>query len=99
MTHQVHIVGGGLAGSEAAWQLAEAGLKVRLSETRGSGEMTPAHQTDGLAELVCSNSYLVADRLGHFFNDLWIISQSKYALTWGKRGDFALSRVDVAIPK
>src|SRR3712207_5842979 len=57
MTHQIHIVGGGLAGSEAAWQLAEAGLKVRLSEMRGSGEMTPAHQTDGLAELVCSNSF------------------------------------------
>src|SRR3546814_6784689 len=57
MTHQVHIIGGGLAGSEAAWQLAEAGVKVRLSEMRGSGEMTPAHQTDGLAELVCSNSF------------------------------------------
>lgn len=54
---QVHIIGGGLAGSEAAWQLAQAGIKVRLSEMRGSGEMTPAHQTDGLAELVCSNSF------------------------------------------
>jgi methylenetetrahydrofolate--tRNA-(uracil-5-)-methyltransferase len=53
----VHIIGGGLAGSEAAWQVAEAGLKVRLSEMRGSGEMTPAHHTDGLAELVCSNSF------------------------------------------
>jgi len=57
MTHDVHIIGGGLAGSEAAWQLAEAGFKVRLSEMRGSGEMTPAHHTDGLAELVCSNSF------------------------------------------
>jgi len=57
MTHQVHIIGGGLAGSEAAWQLAEAGVKVRLSEMRGSGETTAAHQTDGLAELVCSNSF------------------------------------------
>jgi methylenetetrahydrofolate--tRNA-(uracil-5-)-methyltransferase len=57
MTYQVHIIGGGLAGSEAAWQLAEAGLKVQLSEMRGSGEMTPAHHTDGLAELVCSNSF------------------------------------------
>lgn len=56
-THDVHIIGGGLAGSEAAWQLAEAGWKVRLSEMRGGGEMTPAHQTDGLAELVCSNSF------------------------------------------
>ena len=46
MVHQVHIVGGGLAGSEAAWQLAEAGVKVRLSEMRGSGETTPAHHTD-----------------------------------------------------
>ena len=55
--YQVHIIGGGLAGSEAAWQLAEAGVKVRLSEMRGSGDMTPAHQTDGLAELVCSNSF------------------------------------------
>ncbi len=55
--HQIHIIGGGLAGSEAAWQLAQAGIKVRLSEMRGSGEMTPAHQTDGLAELVCSNSF------------------------------------------
>ena len=53
----VHIIGGGLAGSEAAWQLAEHGVKVRLSEMRGSGEMTPAHQTDKLAELVCSNSF------------------------------------------
>uniref|UniRef100_UPI0035CAF377 methylenetetrahydrofolate--tRNA-(uracil(54)- C(5))-methyltransferase (FADH(2)-oxidizing) TrmFO n=1 Tax=uncultured Sphingomonas sp. TaxID=158754 RepID=UPI0035CAF377 len=57
MTHQVHIIGGGLAGSEAAWQLAEAGFTVKLSEMRGSGDMTPAHQTDGLAELVCSNSF------------------------------------------
>jgi methylenetetrahydrofolate--tRNA-(uracil-5-)-methyltransferase len=55
--HQVHIIGGGLAGSEAAWQLAEAGVKVRLSEMRGSGESTPAHHTDWLAELVCSNSF------------------------------------------
>ena len=57
MTHQVHIIGGGLAGSEAAWQLAEAGIKVRLSEMRGGGEKTAAHQTEYLAELVCSNSF------------------------------------------
>ncbi|MDB5662206.1 MAG: tRNA (uracil-5-)-methyltransferase Gid [Sphingomonas bacterium] len=56
MTHQIHIVGGGLAGSEAAWQLAERGVRVRLSEMRGV-EGTPAHQTDQLAELVCSNSF------------------------------------------
>jgi len=57
MINDIHIIGGGLAGSEAAWQLAEAGVKVRLSEMRGSGEMTPVHQTDSLAELVCSNSF------------------------------------------
>jgi methylenetetrahydrofolate--tRNA-(uracil-5-)-methyltransferase len=57
MTHQVHIIGGGLAGSEAAWQLAEAGVPVRLSEMRGGGDGTPAHQSDALAELVCSNSF------------------------------------------
>jgi len=57
VTHDIHIIGGGLAGSEAAWQLAQAGHKVKLSEMRGGGDMTPAHQTDGLAELVCSNSF------------------------------------------
>lgn len=53
----IQIVGGGLAGSEGAWQLAEAGLRVRLSEMRGGGDTTPAHETDRLAEMVCSNSF------------------------------------------
>lgn len=57
MLFDIHIVGGGLAGSEAAWQLAEAGFRVRLSEMRGGGDMTPAHETDRLAEMVCSNSF------------------------------------------
>ncbi|THG39594.1 methylenetetrahydrofolate--tRNA-(uracil(54)-C(5))-methyltransferase (FADH(2)-oxidizing) TrmFO [Sphingomonas olei] len=57
MTYDIHVIGGGLAGSEAAWQLAEAGFSVRLSEMRGSGDNTPAHHTDHLAELVCSNSF------------------------------------------
>ena len=57
MPAEIHVIGGGLAGSEAAWQLAEAGLHVRLSEMRGSGERTPAHETDWLAEMVCSNSF------------------------------------------
>ena len=57
MTEPVTIIGGGLAGSEAAWQLAQAGVPVQLFEMRGGGEMTPAHQTDQLAELVCSNSF------------------------------------------
>ena len=57
MTYDVHIIGGGLAGSEAAWQLGRRGVRVRLSEMRGGGGTTPAHQTDGLAELVCSNSF------------------------------------------
>jgi methylenetetrahydrofolate--tRNA-(uracil-5-)-methyltransferase len=53
----IHVIGGGLAGSEAAWQLAEAGFRVRLSEMRGGGDSTPAHETDQLAEMVCSNSF------------------------------------------
>src|SRR6201992_2701722 len=55
MTHHIHMVGGGLAGSEAAWQAAEAGCEVVLHEMRPV-RGTDAHQTDGLAELVCSNS-------------------------------------------
>ena len=57
MGFEIQIVGGGLAGSEAAWQLAEAGVHVRLSEMRGVGYTTPAHETDRLAEMVCSNSF------------------------------------------
>src|SRR5919206_1747967 len=52
----VHVVGGGLAGSEAAWQIAERGVPVVLHEMRPV-RMTEAHKTDGLAELVCSNSF------------------------------------------
>ncbi len=57
MSFDIHIVGGGLAGSEAALQLAEAGYRVRLSEMRGGGDTTPAHETERLAEMVCSNSF------------------------------------------
>lgn len=56
MKTPIHIVGAGLAGSEAAWQLAEAGIPVILHEMRPA-TMTPAHQTGGCAELVCSNSF------------------------------------------
>ncbi|WP_353216626.1 methylenetetrahydrofolate--tRNA-(uracil(54)-C(5))-methyltransferase (FADH(2)-oxidizing) TrmFO [Sandarakinorhabdus sp.] len=60
MTKPVHIIGGGLAGSEAAWQIAQAGIPVILHEMRGDAAglgRTDAHKTDGLAELVCSNSF------------------------------------------
>ena len=52
----IHIVGGGLAGSEAAWQAAEAGVDVTIHEMRPV-RPTAVHQTGGLAELVCSNSF------------------------------------------
>jgi methylenetetrahydrofolate--tRNA-(uracil-5-)-methyltransferase len=56
MAKKIHVVGGGLAGSEAAWQAAESGIAVVLHEMRPE-KGTFAHQTDGLAELVCSNSF------------------------------------------
>ncbi len=56
MTKELHIVGGGLAGSEAAWQAAQMGVPVVLHEMRPVRK-TDAHKTDGLAELVCSNSF------------------------------------------
>jgi methylenetetrahydrofolate--tRNA-(uracil-5-)-methyltransferase len=52
----IHVIGGGLAGCEAAWQAAEAGAPVVLHEMR-PGVTTDAHQTGRLAELVCSNSF------------------------------------------
>jgi len=56
MTKPIHVVGGGLAGSEAAWQIAEAGVPVILHEMRPV-RGTDAHKGDSLAELVCSNSF------------------------------------------
>ena len=60
-TQAIHIIGGGLAGSEAAWQIAVAGVPVVLHEMRPT-RSTAAHRTDGLAELVCSNSLRSDDR-------------------------------------
>ena len=51
----VNIIGAGLAGSEAAWQLAERGIKVRLYEMKPQN-FSPAHKNEDFAELVCSNS-------------------------------------------
>lgn len=56
MTQDLHIVGGGMAGSEAAWQAAEAGIRVVLHEMRPKVE-TFAHQSGNLGEMVCSNSF------------------------------------------
>ncbi len=55
-TALVHVIGAGLAGSEAAWQIAQAGCDVVIHEMRPT-RMTAAHQTGGFAELVCSNSF------------------------------------------
>src|SRR5687768_15069169 len=55
MKDHIHVIGGGLAGVEAAWQAAEMGAQVRLYEMRPV-QQTPAHRTDKLAEIVCSNS-------------------------------------------
>jgi len=67
----VHVIGGGLAGSEAAWQLARAGVPVILHEMRPERQ-TDAHHTDGLAELVCSNSFRSDD---HEFNAVGLLHE------------------------
>jgi len=59
----IHVIGGGLAGSEAAWPIASAGIPVALHEMRPACG-TDAHKTDGLAELVCSNSFRSDDSEG-----------------------------------
>lgn len=64
MTKPVHIIGAGLAGSEAAWQVAQMGVPVILHEMRPQ-KMTDAHQSGGFAELVCSNSFRSDDKLGN----------------------------------
>jgi len=67
---EVIVIGGGLAGSEAAWQIARLGGKVRLYEMRPT-RSTAAHQTDRLAEIVCSNS-LKSDQP---YNASWLLKE------------------------
>src|SRR5919197_597831 len=57
----VHVVGGGLAGCEAAWQIATRGVPVMLHEMRPA-RTTAAHKTDALAEMFCANSFRSDDR-------------------------------------
>jgi methylenetetrahydrofolate--tRNA-(uracil-5-)-methyltransferase len=66
----ITVIGGGLAGSEAAWQIARSGARVRLYEMRPA-QKTPAHQTDKLAEIVCSNS-LKSDQP---YNASWLLKE------------------------
>src|SRR6185503_6988168 len=70
MQHHITVIGGGLAGSEAAWQIARQGEKVRLYEMRPV-RRTPAHTTDRLAEIVCSNS-LKSDQP---YNASWLLKE------------------------
>jgi methylenetetrahydrofolate--tRNA-(uracil-5-)-methyltransferase len=68
--HPIHIIGSGLAGSEAAWQIAQAGIPVIIHEMRRAGVKTDAHQTQDCAELVCSNSFRSDD---HEFNAVGLL--------------------------
>ena len=87
MNGPVHVIGGGLAGSEAAWQIARAGVPVILHEMRGP-HRTEAHHTDALAELVCSNSFR-SDDAEH--NAVGLIHAEMRAL-----GSLILSAADAA---
>ncbi|MDQ6967231.1 MAG: methylenetetrahydrofolate--tRNA-(uracil(54)-C(5))-methyltransferase (FADH(2)-oxidizing) TrmFO, partial [Mariprofundaceae bacterium] len=69
-TQTVSIIGAGLAGSEAAWQLAKRGIKVRLHEMRPN-KMTPAHSSGKCAELVCSNTF----RADHLENAVGLLHE------------------------
>lgn len=71
MSRKVLVIGAGLAGSEAAWQLAEAGVSVTLHEMRPT-QKTEAHQTDHCAELVCSNSFRSDD---HEYNAVGLLHE------------------------
>ena len=66
----ITVVGGGLAGSEAAWQIASRGIKVQLFEMRPV-RPSPAHTTDRLAEIVCSNSF----KSDQPFNASWLLKE------------------------
>src|SRR5213594_2183950 len=67
---EIIVIGGGLAGTEAAWQIARLGKKVRLYEMRPV-QKTPAHRTDRLAEIVCSNSF----KSDQPYNASWLLKE------------------------
>jgi methylenetetrahydrofolate--tRNA-(uracil-5-)-methyltransferase len=97
----IHIIGGGMAGSEAAWQAANMGVPVILHEMRPVRK-TDAHQTDGLAELVCSNSFRSDDHTANavgvlheemrMCDSLIITTADKHAVPAG--GALAVDRVN-----
>src|SRR2546421_3834746 len=70
MHDEITVIGGGLAGSEAAWQIARLGERVRLYEMRPV-QKTPAHRTDRLAEIVCSNSF----KSDQPYNASWLLKE------------------------
>src|SRR2546429_6904074 len=70
MRDEITVIGGCLAGSEAAWQIARLGKKVRLYEMRPV-QKTPAHRTDRLAEIVCSNSF----KSDQAYNASWLLKE------------------------
>ena len=102
------IIGAGLAGTEAAWQVARAGLEVKLLEMRPLTK-SPAHHTSDFAELVCSNSFgslssdraagLLQEELRHL-NSLVIKTADKHAVPAGgalavDRGQFSLNLTEI----
>ena len=95
---EVLVIGAGLAGCEAAWQIAESGVAVKLIEMRPL-HSTPAHHTSEFGELVCSNSFgaLGSDRAAgllqkelRFFNSLIIQTADKFSVPAG--GALAVDR-------
>jgi methylenetetrahydrofolate--tRNA-(uracil-5-)-methyltransferase len=92
MTHPVppiHIIGGGLAGSEAAWQIARRGVAVVLHEMRPV-RSTAVHKTAGFAELVCSNSFRSDDALGSAIGLLHAEMRRLSSLVMGTADDHKL---------
>ena len=87
MSGIVHIIGGGLAGSECALYLSERGIKVRLYEMRPE-KKTPVHKTDGLSELVCSNSLkseMIENASGMLKNELMLLGSTLIKIAYESR--------------
>ena len=86
MEQPIQVIGGGLAGTEAAWQIASAGIPVILWEMRPK-HFSGAHHTEHLAELVCSNSFgaMARDRAtGLLHEELRQAMKGKYELTYAE---------------
>ena len=98
MDLSVNVIGGGLAGAEASWQLASRGISVKLYDMKPN-KHSPAHKNNGLAELVCSNSFRSDDAINNAVEllDKYVDDYGSYTCKDSNCASIARAAIDTSI--